>query len=218
MIREEFRGENWTFPFVLYRPTEMKENLPMVVQLHGAAEVGYGREDLYKVDVAGFSHLLTEEADYPCIFVLPQCEVDSFWVAEIANLYCFIQSVKQEFHVDDNRVYLTGVSMGGYGTWYMALRHPELFAAIAPVCGGGMVWRAYVLDMAIWAVHGTEDEVVYPAESIQMIHKVRMSDTNKQEVKLTLLDGVGHNAHDYAYTQEMLNWLLSKRKTVYDER
>ena len=212
MIREEFRGEQWKFPFVLYRPAEMKENLPMVVQLHGADEVGRGEEDLCKVDVVGFPHLLTEQADYPCIFVLPQCSVDSFWVAEISNLYCFIQMVMQEFHVDESRVYLTGISMGGYGTWYTALRHPKLFAAIAPVCGGGMVWRAYVLDMSIWAFHGIEDGVVYPTESIQMIHKVRMSDTNKQEVKLTLLDGVGHNAHDYAYTQDLLDWLLSKSR------
>ena len=102
--------------------------------------------------------------------------------------------------------------MGGFGTWYTALRHPQLFAAIAPVCGGGMVWNAGVLDMPVWAFHGTEDEVVYPSETINMIHKIRTTGLNKQEVKMTLLDNVAHNAWDYAYKQELYDWLLSKSR------
>ena len=73
-----------------------------------------------------------------------------------------------------------------------------------------MVWNVGVLQMPIWAFHGTEDDVVYPSETINMIHKLRSLGTNKNEVKMTLLDGVAHNAWDYAYNQELLEWLLSK--------
>ena len=212
MIREEFRGEEWQFPFVMYRPTQMKDNLPLVVQLHGAGEAGNGMDELCKVDVYGFSHLLTEEADYQCIFVMPQYGGGTFWPAEVPNIYAFICSVMQKYNVDEKRVYLTGLSMGGYGTWYTAQRYPNLFAAIAPVCGAGIVWLSFVLDMDIWAFHGSEDEVVLPTETTNMIHQIRKWGVNKKEVKMTILDNVEHNAWDYAYTPELLEWLLSKSR------
>lgn len=101
--------------------------------------------------------------------------------------------------------------MGGYGTWYTALRYPETFAAIAPVCAGGMVWKAGALHMPIWAFHGTEDTTVSASETINMINKIRDVGEN-EDVKMTLLDGVKHNAWDYAYTRQLVEWLLSKRK------
>lgn len=212
MIREEFTEKEWDFPFVVYRPEHLQDDLPLLVQLHGYGEAGNGVDDLYKVDIYGFSYMLTEEASYPCIFVLPQCRPDSFWAAEIPNIYRFIQELKRKYKVNEKRVYLTGHSMGGYGTWLTALRHPGIFAAIAPVCGGGMVWKAAILDMPVWAIHGSEDDVVYPAETINMIHKIRMAGVNKNEVKTTILDNVGHNAWDYAYTTELLEWMLSKSR------
>lgn len=212
MIREEFQAGQWQFPFVVYHPEKMSENLPMIIQLHGAGERGNGQEELERVDVHGFSKMLQQGGEYPCIFVMPQCSPESFWAAEVPNIYGFIQAVKRYYQADDKRIYLTGLSMGGFGTWYTALRYPQLFAAIAPVCGGGMVWNAGVLDMPIWAFHGTEDETVYPSETINMIHKIRTTGLNKQEVKMTLLDNVAHNAWDYAYQQELYDWLLSKSK------
>lgn len=212
MIREEFQAGEWQFPFVVYRPEVMREGLPMIIQLHGAGEVGVGQEELYKVDLLGFSNMLAQGGEYPCIFVMPQCRPDSFWVAEIPNIYRFIKAVIQKFHADEKKIYLTGLSMGGYGTWYTALRYPQLFAAIAPVCGGGMVWRAGCLDMPIWAFHGTEDGTVYPSETINMINKIRTEGLNKNEVRMTLLDNVDHNAWDYTYGPELVDWLLSKSR------
>jgi predicted peptidase len=212
MIREEYWGEEWEFSFVVYKPSEIKEDLPMIIQLHGAGEAGDTVEDLYKVDVHGFSHIVTESTEYPCVFILPQCRTESFWVAEIPNLYSFIQKLKQKFPVNETKIYLTGLSMGGYGTWYTALRYPQLFAAIAPVCGGGMLWKAGVLDMPIWAFHGSEDQVVNVSETMKMIEKIRSIGSNQQEVKMNILDNVGHNAWDYAYTTELLEWLLSKSR------
>lgn len=212
MIREEFWGKKWEFPFVVYKPTEMKEGLPLIIQLHGAGEVGSKMEDLGKVDVHGFSHMLAEDEEYPCVFVLPQCMEGSFWVAELPNLYRFIQTVKQMFLADEKRIYLTGLSMGGYGTWYTALRYPELFAAIAPVCGGGMVWKAGALDMPVWAFHGAMDGTVNVTETLHMIQQIRNLGCNKAEVRMTILDNVGHDAWEYAYTPELLDWLLSKSR------
>ncbi len=212
MIREEFQAGQWQFPFVAYYPETISDNMPLIIQLHGAGERGNGYEDLCKVDVHGFSKLIQKGKEYPCIFVMPQCSPESFWAAEVPNIYSFIQAVIQHFRADEKRIYLTGLSMGGFGTWYTSMRYPQMFAAIAPVCGGGMVWHAGSLDMPIWAFHGTEDEVVYPSETINMIHKIRTVGTNKNEVKMTLLDNVAHNAWDYAMQEELLYWLLSKSR------
>ena len=91
MVREEFSVEDWEFPFVMYRPERFTESLPLIIQLHGAGEVGNGGDELYKVDINGMSHLLTEDVEYPCIFVLPQCPRGSFWVAEMTKLHGFIE-------------------------------------------------------------------------------------------------------------------------------
>lgn len=213
MIRKEYNSDKFQFPFVMYTPNEMKDNLPIIIQLHGAGEVGFGKEDLSKVDIHGFSKMIMNGEEYPCAFVLPQCRPESFWVVEINNLHDFIINLQKEFNFDVNRTYLTGLSMGGYGTWYTSLRYPDLFAAIAPVCGGGMVWKAGALNMPVWAFHGTEDGVVYPSESLNMINKIRAEGQNKNEVKLTILDGVGHNAWEKSYTKELFNWLCSKSKS-----
>lgn len=212
MIRKEYQVGQWQFPFVAYFPDNMADNLPMIVQLHGAGERGNGSSELYKVDANGFSHILHGQKEFSCVFIMPQCSTDSFWVAEIPHLYEFILKAVKEFHIDSRRIYLTGLSMGGYGTWYTAMRHPELFAAIAPICGGGMVWNAGVLDMHIWAFHGTEDSVVYPTETINMINKIRCLKKNNHEVKMTLVDKEGHGVWDIAYQEQLLEWLLTKSK------
>lgn len=212
MIREEYCSSEWEFPFVLYKPASCTMDMPLIVQLHGAGEVGSGGEELYKVDIHGFSAILGEKAEFPCLFVMPQCPSDSFWAAEILNIHSFIQKLVTHFCVDFHRVYLTGLSMGGFGTWLTACRFPKTFAAIAPVCGGGMVWKVPVLDMPVWAFHGTQDETVYPSETMNMIKKLRQARPGDPDIKMTLLDNVGHNAWDYAYKEELVTWLLSKER------
>ena len=211
MVRSVYEGENWEFPFVIYKPDKMENGLPLIIQLHGAGEAGEGGEDLVKVDKFGFSNMLLSGEEFPCVFVMPQCGKDSFWVAEIQRIYAFVQKIIREHNIDENRVYLTGLSMGGYGTWYTALRYPNMFAAIAPICGGGMVWKAGVLRMPIWAFHGTEDATVSVSETINMIRKIRNVGVNN-DVKMTLLDGVKHDAWNYAYNPQLVDWMLSKSK------
>jgi predicted peptidase len=186
----------------------MKENLPIIFLLHGAGERGDGGDRLWMVDgIYGFSKNFPNK-DYPCLIVMPQCPSASFWVAQIQNIKSFIEAVQQEYKADVKKTYLTGLSMGGFGTWFTSMAYPELFAAIAPICGGGMPWNAGILTMPVWAFHGALDEVVFPSETLDMVRSLKRS--AKQEVKLTMFPNDGHNAWDSAYTDELFDWLLAQ--------
>ena len=209
MNRFEHREEKWEFPFVEYSPENMgEEKLPLIVQLHGAGERGCGGQMLGLVDEHGFSKIF-KETEYACIAVMPQCPKDTFWAARVESLISFVERLIREYPVDPDRVYLTGLSMGGFGTWFTAMAKPELFAAIAPVCGGGMAWNAMVLKMPIWAFHGAEDPIVHPRNSDEMVENLK---ARGYDVTYSRLEGVKHNAWDYAYTPELLEWLLSKKR------
>jgi predicted peptidase len=208
MKRIEHREAAWKFPFVEYVPEESGGRLPLIIQLHGAGERGNGGEELAAVDVHGLSKLM-HGASYPCRFVMPQCPRDTFWAARVESLVAFVEQLKAAFEVDEDRVYLTGLSMGGFGTWFVAMARPDLFAAIAPICGGGMAWNAEVLNMPIRVFHGAEDTVVAPFHSDNMVEKLRELG---KDVSYTRLEGVGHNAWDYAYSDELIRWMLSKKR------
>ena len=109
---------------------------------------------------------------------------------------------------DKNHIYGMGVSMGGYTLWQLGMSMPEVFAAIAPVCGGGMYWNAERLkNVPVWAFHGAKDELVYPDESKKMVDKVNECGGN---AKLTIYPEFGHNAWDGAYPcRELYEWFLS---------
>ncbi len=212
MKRTAVDSKDYALPFVIYTPEKLGGKLPLIIQLHGAGEVGNGGDDLCKVEVHGLANYFKTK-DIDCITVMPQCPSDSFWIAEIPTVHELIMQVIASYPVDEKRIYLTGLSMGGYGTWNIACRYPSLFAAIAPICGGGMVWKApRVLDMPIWAWHGTEDATVYPSETINMINAIRKVRPNDPEIKMTLVDGVGHDVWNKAYRDELVSWLLSKSR------
>ncbi len=207
MIRKECT-ENEIFSYVEYSPEEMREGLPIVFQLHGAGERGNGREELPLVDVHGFSEFLSDN-DRECIFIMPQCPADTFWTARVESIVRFIEEKIELYKADKSRVYLTGISMGGYGTWLTAMARQDLFAAIAPVCGGGMPWNAASITMPVWMVHGDADTTVNVFYSDEIAEKLRAA--GKEHI-YTRLPGVGHNAWDYTYKAELIDWLLSKRK------
>ncbi len=206
MNRIEHNETKWIFPFVEYSPNGMSEKLPLIIQLHGAGERGNGGDELERVDVHGFSKVV-KNADHKCIFIMPQCPTGTFWAARVESILKFIEQIMSEYPVDENRVYLTGLSMGGFGTWYTAMAAPEKFAAIVPVCGGGMSWNTGCLNMPIWVFHGSDDKVVPPVQSDEMVAALRARD---KDVTYTRIDGVAHNVWDYAYNEELLAWLLGK--------
>lgn len=207
MIRREHREEKWIFPFVEYMPSEANGKLPLIIQLHGAGERGDG-SDLTLVDVHGFSKVI-KDGEYECLFVMPQCPKESFWAARVESIGRFIDQLKAEYNIDEDRVYLTGLSMGGYGTWYTAMAYPDTFAAIAPVCGGGMAWNAKVLTMPVWVFHGVDDNAVSVTQSDEMVAAIRKKEG---DVTYTRLEGVSHNVWEHAYNHELYNWLMSKRR------
>lgn len=196
------------FCYAIRTPLEMKDGLPVIFQLHGAGERGDGSE-IEKVEVHGFSHVLTENREEECILVEPQCPEGTFWVAVIPQLLTFIREIVKACRCDPCRIYLTGMSMGGYGTWYTAMACPELFAAIAPCCGGGMPWNAAVLKMPLWAFHGALDDAVSVQETVSMVKAVQRTGGT---VRLTVHGDCGHDVWDRAYDETLLEWLLEQRK------
>lgn len=198
--------------YLLYLPDSYKDDSsrkwPLVIFLHGSGESG---DDLSKVKSHGPPKLAEAGRSFPFILVSPQAPPRTGWQVDV--LKALLTDVKKKYRVDEDRVYMTGLSMGGFGTWNYAEKYPSDLAAIAPVCGGGDSGRAWTLRyMPVWCFHGAKDDVVLPAASITMIDAVRRYN-KKAEVKFTLYPDANHNSWDAAYNNDSLyQWLLSKKR------
>jgi predicted peptidase len=166
---------------------------PLMLFLHGAGERG---TNLQKVAVHGPPKLVKAQKDFPFILVSPQCPEGEAWQDD--SLLALLDDITRRLRVDASRVYVTGLSMGGYGSWSLGTRHPERFAAIAPICGGGEQIPVLLADkekkaalraMGVWAFHGGKD------------------------VKLTVYPEAGHDSWTQAYGDpEIWNWFLAHRR------
>lgn len=197
--------------FVLRLPDNIDSNTkyPLVIYLHGAG--GRGRDISLIKNHCFFS--ISQPFLKNAVTVAPQCYADS-WFDIFEQLQDFIKYVISDNSiVDPARVYLIGASMGGYGTWQMAMTCPELFAAIVPICGGGMYWNSgRLINMGVWAFHGDSDPVVYPEESIKFIKYIEAC--GGKRARLTILQNTGHNTWEPAFkNQEMWEWLLKQKNT-----
>ncbi len=206
----------YNFGYVTYLPKDYDENkkYPLVFFLHGAGERG---DDLDVASRHGFmKHVREDGKDYPFIFVAPQCPHGKYWGCYTESLIAFLDHICDTMPIDRERVYLTGLSMGGTGTWMLAMAAPDRFAAIAPVCGSGICWNAGILkDMPIFIYHGDCDETVPIYESITMVKRVNKCGGN---ARIEICYGIGHSAWDIAYSgDELTNWLLSHRKQMSDD-
>lgn len=197
------------FPAIVMEPDRRPDAPAMILQLHGAGERGLGGDALDKVLVHGFPKVITDENFTDAILVMPQCPPDTFWVARIESIKAFIDRVCALYHVDTHRIYICGLSMGGYGTWYTAMAYPQLFAAAAPCCGGGMAWNAGQLTMPIWAFHGLEDTTVSPYHTKEMAAKL---EGKNPHFRCTLYEGVAHKSWERAFSPELLAWMLAQHK------
>jgi len=180
---------------------------PLIMFLHGAGERG---SDLEKVKVHGPPKIVEKQKDFPFIVVSPQCPEEKWWPGQIDILINLLDDIESRYNVDKDRVYLTGLSMGGYGTWSLACEYPERFAAIAPICGGGQRLLAGKLkDMPIWAFHGAKDKTVPPERSQEMVDAVNSRGGN---AKLTIYPDAAHNSWTATYdNKELYDWFLQHR-------
>ena len=183
---------------------------PLILFLHGAGERG---SDLEKVKTHGPPKLVEAGQRIPAIVVSPQCPEDSWWTSHLDDLVAMLDDLEARLNVDPDRIYVTGISMGGYGTWALAALQPERFAAAAPVCGGGsgVATAVRVRDLPIWAFHGEADPVVPVEESQRIVDAIERFGGTK--AKLTTYPGVGHDSWTQTYEDPKLwEWLFAQRR------
>jgi len=196
------------FSYWLYRPARPKRHhsWPLVVFLHGAGERG---NDLNSVKRHGPLKLVEQGENFPFLIAAPQCPQNDWWFT--SELDAWLSELLKQLPVDEKRIYLTGLSMGGFATWYWAIEHPERFAAIAPVCGGGepfLVER--IKDVPVWAFHGADDNVVPLRRTLEMVDALKKVGKN---VRFTVYENTGHDSWTKAYnTPELYEWLLMQNK------
>jgi predicted peptidase len=192
-----------------------EQSWPLLVFLHGAGERG---SDLKKVAVHGPPMVAPRKKDFPFILVSPQCPEGQIWSRDV--LTALVDRVIKDYRVDPSRVYLTGLSMGGYGTWDLGLANPDKFAALVPICGGGNLITALLTSpdkeaalktLAVWAFHGAKDPVVPVSESERMVAVLKRRGVS--EVKLTVYPEASHDAWTETYNNpELYSWLLQHRR------
>jgi predicted peptidase len=214
---EEYNGKveiKVEVAYLIYLPegydAEKGKKWPLLLFLHGAGERG---DDLEKVKAHGPPRLMKEGREFPFIVVAPQCPVDLWWSAFLTKPV--LDEVLNGFSVDEDRVYVTGLSMGGYGTWDIAAKYPEMFAAAAPVCGGGEPERAAKMkDLPLWVFHGAKDDVVKLDESEKMVKAVEEAEG---DVKFTVYPEAGHDSWTETYDNpELYEWFLNHRRGESD--
>lgn len=225
-----------TYRYQVYVPVDWTEDRkwPVILFLHGAGE--RGDDGLVQTQV-GLGGAIRQHVDrFPAVVVMPQCRKGIWWqdAAMEAQALAALDRAMQEFHGDTDRAYLTGLSMGGYGTWALAAKYPDKFAAIAPVCGGirrpnrpGIPQETEeptddpyaaaaqkIGKTPTWIFHGGADPTVPVAESRKMNEALKAAGNS---VKYTEYDGVGHNSWDKAYNEpEFPAWLLAQRLSSRD--
>jgi predicted peptidase len=180
---------------------------PLIVFLHGAGERG---TEIEKVKVHGPPKIAEAKA-LPFVIVSPQCPPEQWW--DVPVLSVWLDEVMSKYRVDPDRVYLTGLSMGGFGTWSWAEAHPKRFAAIAPICGGGDAFRARALrNTPVWCFHGEKDPTVPIRASEQMVEAVKNAGNN--DVKFTRYPEAGHDSWTATYDNpELYEWFLQHHRS-----
>ncbi|MDP8243218.1 MAG: prolyl oligopeptidase family serine peptidase [Candidatus Hinthialibacter antarcticus] len=221
------------YNYLLHLPASYDENNPppFILFLHGAGERG---SNLSSVAVHGPPKLTTnvrylerrfEWSEFPFVVVSPQCPTGEWWQNE--HLIELMNEVMQTVNVDQSRMYMTGLSMGGFGTWSFASEYPNFFAAIVPICGSGDApgWsglRTYtqldipkakieqLVGIPVWAFHGESDTVVPINEQRQTIEAFQAAGGDAQ---FTTYPGVGHDSWTTTYNnKDVYDWLLSHQK------
>jgi predicted peptidase len=205
--------------YLIYLPKQYEgseRSWPLMLFLHGAGERG---DDLEKIKIHGPPKLIAAQArEFPFVVVSPQCPEDGWWSdhARIETLDALLDHISDRYRIDPERIYVTGLSMGGYGTWALAAAYPERFAAIAPICGGGDPdAAASISHLPVWVFHGDEDKVVAVEQSQQMVDALKKAGGN---VKFTVYAETGHDSWTRTYENPALyEWFLKHRRSGMKE-
>jgi predicted peptidase len=222
-----------TLPYRLLKPQnyEPKRKYPLVLFLHGAGERGTKNEKQLVHGVPEFAKE-ANRANYPCFLIAPQCPEQAKWVevdwsadahrqptepSEPMRLTLeLLDALPKEFSIDSHRIYVTGLSMGGYGTWDILARRPDLFAAGVPICGGGdETTAAKIAKIPIWVFHGAKDPAVKVERSRRMIEALKKAGGHP---KYTEYSDEGHFSWVPAYKDPALfAWLFAQKREASDD-
>jgi predicted peptidase len=200
--------------YLLYLPptyADADDPWPLMLFLHGAGERG---DDVRLVAKHGPPKLVAEgTTDLPFVIVSPQCPTNGWWAGapQLNALEALLDHVGKQYRIDEDRIYVTGLSMGGFGTWGLAAAWPERFAALAPICGGGdpaTVER--FAHVPTWVFHGARDRVVGLEASAKMVAAMRAAGA---DVQFTVYPEAGHDSWTETYANPRLyRWFLSHRR------
>jgi predicted peptidase len=221
-------GRTWRYR--VFAPAQKSKPAPVILFLHGYGE--RGTDNQKQVEVGLGPHVRAHASTFPAIVVFPQALPDGYWTGETARAaLAALDAASAEFGGDPARTYLTGLSRGGFGTWFIARQEPKRFAALVPICGG-VAAGALVGDRAIepfasdddpfaataqalrqipiWIFHGGRDDIVPPSESRRMSEALRAVGA---DVRYTEFPEANHNSWDAAYaTPELWKWLFAQRR------
>jgi len=199
--------------YLLYVPDDYAKRdkpWPLVLFLHGAGERG---ANLDLVKKHGPPKLIAAGKAFPFLCVSPQCPKSGWWdrPAQIAALVALLDHLQATLNVDVDRVYLTGLSMGGFGTWALAMAHPGRFAALAPICGKGAPSKAdRIAHIPTWVFHGAKDPVVPVRFSEEMVEALKKAGG---QPKFTVYPGAKHDSWTQTYANpDFWKWLLAQRR------
>lgn len=198
------------YGYVLQSPENKKDKKPLIVFLHGSGERG---SDLEKVKIHGpLKYTKTHQVD--AYILAPQCPDNDYWDAEV--LYRLIQKIQKEHSIDPQRIYLTGLSMGGWGAWNLAFAHPEMFASLVPICGFvdrvPMIENCKIAAIPTRIFHGLLDDVVSADYAITIYKRLKACENAK--VQLTIFDDANHDSWSRVYDNpEIYDWMLAQKRT-----
>jgi predicted peptidase len=186
---------------------------PLILFLHGAGERG---TNLEQVKIHGIPKIVEQQSDFPFITIAPQCPADTSWLYEMDALQAVLEDALSSLPVDSTRCYLTGLSMGGYGTWTLAAQCPERWAAVAPICSGGSWLNGFpqrvarLVTVPVWAFHGAKDPVVPLAESQRLVDALLAIGG---DARLTVYPEAGHDSWSETYgNPELYRWFLEHHR------
>ncbi|ADH63599.1 phospholipase/Carboxylesterase [Allomeiothermus silvanus DSM 9946] len=209
-----FDAHSGHLPFALYVPPGRPPALgwPLILFLHGSRERG---QDGKKQTTVGLGPAIRENPEaWPALVLMPQCPQGLTWQGTVLEtVYALLGEVERRAKADPRRIYLTGLSMGGHGAWNMAIRYPDKFAALAPICGAADPFAVMfnLGHLPVWNFHGDADAVV-PVEFSRVLRQALERSGNKN-YHFTEYAGVDHNSWDRAYRErEFIRWLFSQKR------